>query len=65
MKKYNHMAPAFRAIGYKEVIQYLQNFHDKDTMIQTIKKNTFDYAKRQMTWFKRFNNVQWVPNDSI
>jgi tRNA dimethylallyltransferase len=65
MKKYSGMAPAFRAIGYKEVIQYLQNFHDKDTMIQTIKKNTFDYAKRQMTWFKRFNNVQWVPNDSI
>ena len=62
MKKYGINAPAFKAIGYKEVIQYLSHSMDKDTMIHTIKQHTFQYAKRQMTWFKRFDHVQWVSN---
>ncbi len=62
MKKYDNESPAFNAIGYKEVIQFLNNKFDKDTMIKTIKTNTFQYAKRQMTWFKAFQNVHWISN---
>ena len=60
MKKYHKDSPAFQAIGYKEVIQYLQEDYDKDTMIQTIKNNTMQYAKRQMTWFRTFKHVEWI-----
>ncbi len=62
MKKYDNNSPAFQAIGYKEVIQYFQKKLDKDTMIQTIKKNTLQYAKRQMTWFRTFEHVKWISN---
>ena len=62
MKKYDINQPAFQAIGYKEVIEYLKNQLDKDTMIQTIKRHTFQYAKRQLTWFRSFDNVQWISN---
>ena len=62
MKKYDINSPAFQAIGYKEVVQYFQKKHDKDTMIQTIKKNTHQYAKRQMTWFRTFEHVKWIYN---
>ncbi len=60
MKKYDIKSPAFQAIGYKEVIHYFQKKFDKETMIQTIKKNTYQYAKRQMTWFRAFDHVQWI-----
>ena len=60
MKKYNHNSPAFKAIGYKEVLQFLEGKITKETMINLIKKNTIQYAKKQMTWFKAFENVTWI-----
>jgi tRNA dimethylallyltransferase len=60
MKKYNHNSPAFKAIGYKEVVQFIHKEISKETMTEKIKQNTQKYAKRQMTWFKRFDNVQWT-----
>ncbi|MEK9726820.1 MAG: tRNA (adenosine(37)-N6)-dimethylallyltransferase MiaA [Candidatus Margulisiibacteriota bacterium] len=61
MKKYDSNSQGFQAIGYKEPIAYLQGKISKDTMIQLIKKNSFQYAKRQMTWFRTFDNVHWIP----
>ena len=60
MEKYDITSPAFQAIGYKEVIQYFKKQYDKDTMIQKIKQHSYQYAKRQMTWFRTFDNVQWI-----
>ena len=60
MEKYHINSPAFQAIGYKEVIQYFHKKYDKQTMIQKIKQHSYQYAKRQMTWFRTFNNVQWI-----
>lgn len=48
------------AIGYKEVIQYLNNEIDYDEMVELIKKNSRHYAKRQFTWFKNQDNCQVV-----
>jgi tRNA dimethylallyltransferase len=62
MKKYDIECPAFQAIGYKEVTDYLNQRIDKQTMGDTIKYRTFQYAKRQMTWFRKFDNVQWISN---
>lgn len=48
------------AIGYKEVIQYLNNEIDYNEMVELIKKNSRHYAKRQFTWFKYQDNCQVV-----
>ncbi len=53
------------AIGYAEIIDYLQRNTDLDNAIELIKKNTRRFAKSQRTWFKTFKNVNWldVPAD--
>ena len=51
------------AIGYKEVIQYLNNEIDYNEMVELIKKNSRHYAKRQFTWFKNQDNCQVVNNN--
>lgn len=51
---------AIQAIGYKEVIEYLSGHMTYDEMGELIKKNTRNYAKRQVTWFKRYKNATFI-----
>lgn len=51
-----------RTIGYQEVIAYLQGAYDWETMRQLIQRNTRRYAKRQLTWFRRFD-FEWMRLD--
>ena len=51
---------AFEALGYKEVVQYLARSLTQQEMIDLIKVRTRQFAKRQMTWFKRFTHVEWI-----
>ena len=60
IKKYPEDSPGFQAIGYKQCIDYLKGRMDKKAMIECIKTLTRRFAKRQMTWFKRFENVKWI-----
>ena len=48
-----------RAIGYKEIINYLNGIYDLDVAISEIKKNSRHYAKRQYTWFNNKMNIKW------
>lgn len=41
-----------QAIGYKEVVAYLQGEYDQAEMTRLIKRNTRHFAKRQLTWFR-------------
>lgn len=50
---------ALQTVGYKEIFAYLANECSLENAITEIKKNTRRYAKRQLTWFKRYKNVQW------
>ena len=50
---------ALQTVGYKELFQYLKNEITLDFAISEIKKNTRRYAKRQLTWFKRYENAVW------
>ena len=59
-KKYNKFPTAMQAIGYKEVVEYLENKITKSEMIEKIKMETRRYAKRQITWFKRNKNIKWL-----
>jgi len=48
------------AIGYAEIIDYLNGRINLDDTIELVKKNTRRLAKNQRTWFKTFKNVNWV-----
>ncbi|MDI9492977.1 MAG: tRNA (adenosine(37)-N6)-dimethylallyltransferase MiaA [Bacillota bacterium] len=50
---------SMKAIGYKELIGYLRNEYDLSEAVRLIKKNSRNYAKRQMTWFRRYDSIQW------
>ena len=52
--------PAMKAIGYKEIISYLYGECDLQVATEEIKKNTRHYAKRQLTWLKRYDFVKWI-----
>ena len=52
LNKYQLSTTAKAAIGYKEVIDYLNNLLSKEECIELIKKRTRNYAKRQVTFFK-------------
>ncbi|MBQ0040690.1 MAG: tRNA (adenosine(37)-N6)-dimethylallyltransferase MiaA [Clostridiales bacterium] len=52
--------PSMKGIGYKEVFAYLDGELDADTLVEEIQKDTRRYAKRQMTWFKRYNDINWI-----
>jgi len=62
LKKYSADLPAFDAIGYREIIDYLQGKISLPRVVPLIKKNTWQYTKRQMTWFKRDKEIIWVKN---
>lgn len=51
---------SMKAIGYKEIIGYLYKEYDIYDAIDDIKKNTRHYAKRQLTWLKRYDFVNWI-----
>ncbi len=51
---------AEQALGYKEVIQYLEGGLTLDDAKEMVKLNTRRFAKRQMTWFRSFPDVQWL-----
>ena len=52
-----------RAIGYKEVIMYLNNEITKEDCIELIQKNSRHYAKRQYTWFNNKMDINWFDVD--
>ncbi len=54
---------AMQGLGYKEIIDYLQGVTDLDRAVYLIKRDTRHFAKRQITWFKRQPDVEWVAKN--
>jgi tRNA dimethylallyltransferase len=54
---------ALQTVGYKELFAYLKGDCDLATAINQIKINTRQYAKRQMTWFKKDIDIYWFNNN--
>jgi tRNA dimethylallyltransferase len=48
---------ALNTVGYKEFFSYFDKELSREEAINKIKKNTRNYAKRQITWFKKYKNV--------
>jgi len=59
LKKYGKRKLPFDAIGYREVISYLAGEITRDQAAELIKSNTWKFAKRQYTWFKKLP-VLWI-----
>lgn len=58
-------AQAMKAIGYKELILYLDGQLSLEAASELIKKRTRHFAKRQMTWFKRMPYIRWYEKDDF
>lgn len=50
---------SFRGLGYKEIIGYLEGEYGLDEAVRILKRDTRRYAKRQLTWFRRYSNINW------
>lgn len=50
---------SFRSIGYQEWVGYFEGKYDREEAIRLHKRNSRRYAKRQMTWYRRFEDVVW------
>ncbi len=53
------VAQSFQAIGYKELAKYLNGDMSYEEAVLLLKKNTRNYAKRQLTWTKRYESAVW------
>lgn len=62
---YDDKLSSMQAIGYKEVAGHLQGKYFYDEMVGILKQNTRNFAKRQMTWFRRFKNVKWFDVEKL
>ncbi len=60
LKIYPPNSQCFSAIGYKEIFDYLKGESSLEQAIELIKQKTRNYAKRQLTFFKRFKNAVWL-----
>jgi len=50
---------SFKGLGYKEIIRYLEGEYNIDEAINILKRDTRRYAKRQLTWFRRYSDINW------
>lgn len=63
IKVYGKNCQCFSAIGYKEIIEYFDGKCTLGDAINAIKQGSRNYAKRQISYFKRFKNAKWIEVD--
>ncbi|MBR5058204.1 MAG: tRNA (adenosine(37)-N6)-dimethylallyltransferase MiaA, partial [Clostridiales bacterium] len=56
---------AMQAIGYKEFFPYLKGESSLETCVDLLKQHSRNYAKRQLTWFRHMDDVNWIPSDQL
>ncbi len=59
-EKYGEAARPLSSIGYKQVVQLLKGELDREGAIRAVQQAHRNYAKRQMTWFRREPEVKWI-----
>lgn len=62
---YDETFQSMKAIGYRQVLQYLDGEISLDECIDLIKRDSRRYAKRQLTWFKKYENSIWFDVEKI
>lgn len=56
---------SMQGLGYKEILDYLDDIISLEEAIYRIKRDTRHFAKRQLTWFKREKDIIWVDRDNF
>jgi tRNA dimethylallyltransferase len=51
--------PALKTIGYKELFEFIEKKRSLEDSIELLKKNTRNFARRQLTWFRRYEDAKW------
>lgn len=59
LNKHGRIPNLVNTIGYREIISYLDGNNSLDESVELLKKNTRNYAKRQLTWFRRNPDIKW------
>lgn len=54
---------ALQTVGYREVFGYMEGEYDYDEAVRLLKRNSRRYAKRQLTWFQRDTEVNWLESE--
>ncbi|MCB0350826.1 MAG: tRNA (adenosine(37)-N6)-dimethylallyltransferase MiaA [Bdellovibrionales bacterium] len=55
---------ALKSVGYKEVVSFLKGELKREELLSLVVTSTMQLAKRQMTWFKRDQEIQWISPNS-
>lgn len=53
---------ALQTVGYQEIFDFMEGKYDRNEAIRLLKRNSRRYAKRQLTWFKRDEEIRWFSN---
>ena len=61
---YHRELHPMQSLGYKEIGEFLAGERDLASAVTLIKRNTRHYAKRQLTWFRKYADAQWLPADA-
>ncbi|NSW82499.1 MAG: tRNA (adenosine(37)-N6)-dimethylallyltransferase MiaA [Syntrophothermus sp.] len=56
---------SMRGLGYKEMISYLNGTLSLEEAVEVLKRNTRRFAKRQMTWFRRYKEIRWLKIENF
>jgi len=56
---------SLKTIGYREIFDYIENKTTLEEAIELIKRNTRHYARRQLTWFKKYNDINWISSNDM
>ena len=59
LEKYGRVPNVVDTIGYREMILALDGVVSQDEAVAKLKQNTRNYAKRQLTWFRKNENIKW------
>lgn len=62
IERYGADAPGLQSVGYKEFVPYLGGEYDLDRAVELIKRNTRRLARRQYTWFRRYEDLRWFDH---
>ncbi|WP_347490965.1 tRNA (adenosine(37)-N6)-dimethylallyltransferase MiaA [Desulfoscipio sp. XC116] len=57
---YHRGLVSMQGLGYKEIVGFLYNEYALEEAVQLLKRNTRRFAKRQLTWFRRYSSIKWI-----
>ena len=64
LEKFKNLS-ALRTVGYTELFAFLEGESSYSDAVELIKQNSRRYAKRQLTWFRKHTDADWIPYDSV